>query len=55
MKLVRFSARELVKSDTDAFYRLGLWEDKTIFDLTEVDPNTFGSVGQWLQQGFALF
>ncbi|MSR65471.1 MAG: fumarylacetoacetate hydrolase [Verrucomicrobiae bacterium] len=50
MKLVRFSARELVKSDSDAFYRLGIWEDKSIFDLTEVDPNIFGSIGQWLQQ-----
>jgi 2-dehydro-3-deoxy-D-arabinonate dehydratase len=50
MRLVRFSARELVKSETDAFYRLGLWEGKTIFDLTEQDPEAFGSVSQFLQQ-----
>lgn len=50
MKLVRFSARELVKSETDAYFRLGLWEDKTIFDLTEQDPEAFGSVSQFLQQ-----
>jgi len=50
MKLVRFSARELVKSETDSFYRLGLWQDKTIFDLTEQDPEVFGSISQFLQQ-----
>lgn len=50
MKLVRFSARELVKSETDAFYRIGVWEDKTVFDLTEQDPDVFGSISQWLQQ-----
>src|SRR5438094_900336 len=50
MKLVRFSARELSQSETDAVYRIGGWEDKTIFDLTEQDADSFGSLGQFLQQ-----
>ncbi len=50
MKLVRFSARELVKNENDPFHRLGLWEGKTIFDLTEQNPEAFGSVSQFLQQ-----
>lgn len=50
MKLVRFSARELVKSEADAFYRLGAWEENLLYDLTEQNPEVFGSVSQFLQQ-----
>src|ERR1051325_3536434 len=50
VKLVRFSARELVKTETDAFYRLGLWEENPIYDLTEQSPEPFGSITQFLQQ-----
>ena len=50
MKLVRFSAHTLITNETDAYFRLGLWEDKTIFDLTESNPEVFGSITQFLQQ-----
>jgi 2-dehydro-3-deoxy-D-arabinonate dehydratase len=40
----------LVKTETDAFYRLGLWEENTIYDLTEQNPEAFGSISQFLQQ-----
>src|ERR1041384_4732773 len=50
MKLVYFYPSKSVRIETDYYYRLGVWEDQLVYDLTEVDPETFGSISQWLQQ-----